>query len=323
MNKRSLLLLFYIFLVFHILNSQDKKEKVTLNVFMIIHNPFIESEGKTLREVFNWKDPDSLAKECISDLNECSGGYLNFVIKERIEVNEFPVKADGFRYTDSSFMQCWKDRKSCHQPDGVDYYQIIEQFDICNKIEKSEIDEVWLFGFPYEGCWESIMVGKDAFFCNSDPITDIDCRRKFVIMGFNYERGVGEMIEDFGHRTESIMIHVFGGWEQNENNDWNKFTLYDKISPGNSHCGNIHFAPNSLKDYDWANKTIVDSYCDDWLNYPDLKGIKKKVDCKDWGCSIRTHHKWWFTRLPKAEGKKDNKWNNWWKYVFDYDNATK
>ena len=28
-------------------------------------------------------------------------------------------------------------------------------------------------------------------------------------MGFNVERGVGEMLEDFGHRTESIMTHVW------------------------------------------------------------------------------------------------------------------
>jgi len=28
-------------------------------------------------------------------------------------------------------------------------------------------------------------------------------------MGFNYERGVGEMLEDLGHRAESILSHVF------------------------------------------------------------------------------------------------------------------
>jgi hypothetical protein len=321
--KKLIISVVFVFSFPLFLFSQINLEKIERKVLMIVHNPYIESRGKTLIELFKWKNPDSLARVCINDLRECSGGYLNFRIVEKIEIDEYPVKSDGFKYDDSSYLECWTNRKSCHQPDGVDYYKIIEDFNIYSKIKSGKIDEIWLFGFPYGGYWESIMVGKDAFYCNSDPITNIDCGRKFIIMGFNFERGVGEMLEDFGHRTESIMMHVFGGWEQNENNDWNKFTLYDKIAPGKAQCGNIHFAPNSLKDYDWANKSIVMSACDDWLNYPDLKGIKRKVDCKDWGCEIRAHHKWWFTRLPKAPGKKDGKWNNWWKYVFDYDNAVK
>jgi hypothetical protein len=315
----SLLLTFSISLF----GQNSTREKLTLKVLLLNYNPFIESENKTLIQVLNWHDPDSLAKICIQDLKECSSGYINYVISERIEVDDFPVKMDGFKYNDSTFLKCWRKKKNFHQPDGIDYHAIIKKYDILNKVKNKEIDEVWLFSFPYAGCWESIMVGKDAFFCNSDPITDIDAGRKFVIMGFNYERGVGEMLEDFGHRFESLMIKVFGGWEVNEKNDWNKFTLYDKEAPGNAQCGNVHFAPNSIKDYDWANKTIVESCCDDWLYYPNLKGIKKKVDCKEWGCEIRSHHKWWFTRLPKASGKKDGKLNNWWKYTFDYDNAIK
>ena len=54
------------------------------------------------------------------------------------------------------------------------------------------------------------MAGRGAYECNSDPVPGVDCPRIFVIMGFNYERGVGEMLEDFGHRTESIMTHVVG-----------------------------------------------------------------------------------------------------------------
>ena len=33
-------------------------------------------------------------------------------------------------------------------------------------------------------------------------------RMLVTVMGFNYERGVGETPEAFGHRVESIMRHV-------------------------------------------------------------------------------------------------------------------
>ena len=70
-----------------------------------------------------------------------------------------------------------------------------------------------MFGGPYFGFYESIMVGEGAYFCNAPPLNKVACSRLFVIMGFNYERGVGEMLEDLGHRAESILTHVFGGWE--------------------------------------------------------------------------------------------------------------
>jgi hypothetical protein len=303
--------------------AQEKDQPITKKVLLIIHNPFIESEGRTLNQVLKWKDPDSLARVCIEDIRECSGGYINFVIAERIEADEWPMLVDGYRYDDSTFLAQWKARKGFHQPEGVDYHELVRRFDIVRKIDEGLIDEVWDIAFPYGGYWESTMMGKNAIYCNSDPHNDIDSKRVFIYMGFNFERGVGEMLEDFGHRAESILEHVYGGWEANEKNDWNKFTLYDKNAPGKAQCGNVHFAPNSVKDYDWANKTVVDSYCDEWLDYPNMTGKKKKVDCKEWGCEIRAHHKWWFSHMPKIAGKKDGKWMNWWKYFMDYENAIK
>jgi len=54
------------------------------------------------------------------------------------------------------------------------------------------------------------MAGPNAFWCNSQPLTNTSMsRRRFVIMGFSFERGVGEMHEAFGHRSESIMEKTF------------------------------------------------------------------------------------------------------------------
>jgi len=63
-------------------------------------------------------------------------------------------------------------------------------------------------------------------------------------MGFNYERGVGEMLEDYGHRTGSIMSHVYGGWDHRApKTNWDRFTLYEKVAPGRAACGNVQYAP--------------------------------------------------------------------------------
>ena len=132
------------------------------------------------------------------------------------------------------------------------------------------------------------------------------------------------MLEDLGHRTESILRKVYGRWDNSlpyqQLNAWERFTLYDKQKPGEAACGNVHFAPNSLADYDWGNKTEVLSNCDDWLTYPYLTGKKRLVNCSEWGNGdIREHHKWWLRHLPKAPGRgPDGKLNNWWRYVVDF-----
>ena len=91
---------------------------------------------------------------------------------KRIELDEYPVKLDGFRYTDDTFLKCWRERKGFHQPDNVDYNAIFKQFDIFTLVESGEIDEVWCFTFPYSGFWETTMAGVGAFYCNSDPVPD-------------------------------------------------------------------------------------------------------------------------------------------------------
>jgi len=299
--------------------SAPKQQVV--KVLVLNFDPAIEAEGgKRLREVFHWNDPRLLAKEYSADLTECSGGFVRYQIVQWLDLDEFPVKVDGFAYDDETYLRCWRERKGWHEPDGVDYRRLIDRFNLVERINGGEIDEVWLFGGPYFGYWESQMVGPTAYWCNSEPIIDKRFKRNFVIMGFNYERGVGEMLENFGHRVESIMTKVYGRWDYKvpleRMNTWERFTLYDKVAPGNAGCGNVHFAPNSEKDYDWGNKRYVWSNCDDWLNYPNMKGQKRLVNCDEWGGGdIRAHHKWWLKHLPKAEGiAPDGKLANWWKY---------
>lgn len=287
-------------------------------VQVIIHNPVVRSQGgRKLSALLKWNDPDHLVQQYIADLRNASYGYVNYEIAERIELDGCPVKEDGFAYQADEYYQRWYTRTGWHEPDRVDYGRLIRDFQMIEKINEKLVDEVWLMGFPYAGYYESQMVGPGAFWCNSPPIENGRTQRRFIIMGFNFERGVGEMLESFGHRAESIMAQLYRG-QRGERNLWAQFTRYDKTHPGRAECGNVHFAPNSDRDYDWGNRNKVRSNCDAWLNFPDLNNQFREVDCREWGNGdIRLHHLWWLRHFPHGNGRSHGISNNWWEYVID------
>ncbi len=296
---------------------------IRARVLAIIHNPVVPAErGRRLHQVLGWNDPDDLARRFIHDVHEASHGLVTYEVVERLEGSGFPVKQDGFAYTVDSYLACWRRRAGFHQPDAVDYHRLLAEFDVIERVNRGDVDEVWLFGFPYAGYYESIMAGPGAFWCNAPPLAPAPrqpAQRRFVVMGFNYERGVGEMLEDLGHRTESIMAHVFRG-ARGEANLWERFTRYDLTHPGRAECGNVHFAPNSVRDYDWGNRRPVFSRCDTWRSFPDLRGQARTVECSEWGNGdIRRHHLWWLEHLPHVAGESHGRLNNWWEYILRVD----
>jgi hypothetical protein len=298
--------------------SYSAEETVAPRVLLIVHNPPVASEGgRRLTQIFGWNDPALLARQYAEDLRECSYGYLNYQIVDQIDADWYPVLKDGFRYDDASYLRAWRSRTH-HQPWEIDYEAQVRTFDLIGRYERGEIDEAWFFAFPYSGDYESTMVGRGAFWCNSPPVPNTEhCNGRFVVMAFNYERGVDCMLENFGHRTESIMSRVYERLGRGRNM-WELFTRYDKIAPGHAQCGNVHFAPNSERDYDWGNPRPVRSYCDEWLSYPELPGNVRTIDCREWGGGdMRVHHKWWLKRLPHAAGETDGVSNNWWRYIVD------
>ena len=291
-------------------------------VLMIALNPVIDAEGgRKLTQVLNWNDPDRLAADYIRDLAEASYGLLQPEIVERLEADEWPVKKDGYRY-DDSFVQTYRNRGPFHQPDLIDYESLVRRFNILGQVASQAIDEVWFFAFPYAGFRESIMGGQGAFYCNSEPLENTQaCPRRFIIMGFSYERGVGEMLENFGHRCESIMRQVYR-FSSPPAHMFRRFCLYDKIAPGQANCGTIHTAPNGEPkpndDRDWTNLRFVASNCDDWLNYPNFTGVTRQVNAAEWGNGdARAHHLWWLKHFPHVAGATSGISNNWWSYVTD------
>jgi hypothetical protein len=310
---------------------------MTPRALVIVLNPTVDpATGKKLIETMGWTDPDQLVAGYIADIDECSGGLVKYSVTQRIDVDEIPVKQDGFQYTTEAFMNVMRTNQGAHDPDMVDYGAIIAKHNLLQRAAAKEFDEVWLFGAPYMGFWESAMAGAGAFFSNGGPIPNTSsCPRKFVVMGFNYQRGVGEMLEDLGHRAESIMSHVFRSeafleftytknrtGTRSPKNLFERFLLFDQIAAGQSNVGSVHYAPNSPSDYEWALMTpVVPSCADDWYQFPNLPTPPnyRPMSAQDWGTGdvIRTHHKWWLKHLPKVAGVTNGIGNNWWKYFID------
>jgi hypothetical protein len=300
--------------------SDAPPQVVHLKTLVIVYDPVVDTKsGKKLSEYMHWNRVEDLARSFMTDILQTSGGLARYQIVERVDVDGFPVKVDGYYYDAQTYLNVIRGVGRPYMPQEADYYATIRRFNILQRIASREIDEVWVFNFPHAGFYESIMGGPGAFWCNAPPLRNTEAAgRRFVIMGFSYERGVGEMLENMGHRAESILEKTYQGLT-GDDNLLKRFTRYEQIAPGRAAVGNIHFAPNSQRDYDWNNRSTVLSECDDWLkNFPNLNGEVRPVTSADWGYGdIREHHKWWFNHLPKVGGSKNGILQNWWQYVMD------
>jgi hypothetical protein len=302
------------------LSEPPERSYIDRKVLVLNYDPILISHGKVrLHDYYHWNDPHLLTTQYLQDLTDSSSNYVRWTVTQFLDLNEWPLKADGFRYTEASYLNAWTSN-AFHSPDGVDYVHIIEQFNLDDRVRKGEVDEVVLWGAPYFGYWESQMAGVGAYWCNSSGISRPGTP-KYVIMGLNYERGVAEAIHSFGHRAESILSHVYGSWDSGTNVQhlWDKFTRYDKDAPGVAACGNVHFPPNAVADYDYANATEVLSSADDWLlHYPDFQGTERKFNAAEWNYDHREYLKWWYRHMPRKPSRyTDGKLNNWWCYIVD------
>jgi hypothetical protein len=270
-----------------------------------------------------WNRVDDLIRGYISDVLLVSGGLVRHEIVQQITINSFPAKVDGYIYDAQTFINVMRGISHPYMPQEVNYHAILERFDILQLVAGGRLDEVWVFNFPHAGFYESIMAGPGAFWCNAPPLSNTEAsQRRFIVMGFSYERGVGEMLENLGHRIESVMEKTFEN-TGSDANLWNRFTRHEQTHPGHAALGNVHFAPNSERDYDWGNPSTVLSECDDWReNFPNFKGVIRAVTAAEWGNGdIREHHKWWMSHIPRASGQRNGIKHNWWQYIANPNNV--
>ena len=320
-------------------------EAINKKVLLVIYDPVL-SNGKKLHEARRWGDPQALTNQIIDFIRSASGGAVNYQVTELAQRNEWPRKTDGFRYTESTYNTCMSDTGTCHRPDDMDYLQMWNDLDICNKASSGQVDEVFIYGFPYAGFDEfAFKIPSDRVPYNRPTNPWLydgrkrnipDCNGKTVfVMGFNYEVGLGNALESYVHRIESAMALTVGrgmwsarcGSENGTASDFDHFTCIDQDANSSSPvtvagCGQSHYAPNSTAEYTYDNRSYKPNACASWNSYPFRDKAITQLKCEAWGCTKEGFYTWMFGHIPKNAGLTENgNLRNWWKYIADFDNA--
>lgn len=304
--------------------SNCKQQIVNIGVYNF--DPIMPQYNNVFcHDAYNWNDPIDLTEQYIETMASVSNDYILFNLTHWQWINDWPVKSDGFVYDANSFDDCWIGGNNCHSPDINNYPLNIANYGIEEKINRNEVDEIWFWGGPNFGYYESVMAGPGAYWINGTPYPNVNTNRPFVVMGFNYERGLAEMLHSNGHRAENHMKRAYNDtWnEANPVSNWDYFTanISKTTSTTTYGVGNIHFPPNGASDYDYGNSNSVVSTALNWANYPNLTGATTIVNKSTWGGPDYhlNYMKFWFDLLPIADGiNADGRLNNWWTYIYDF-----
>jgi len=221
----------------------------------------------------------------------------------------------------------------------TDYAKIMADIDIQTYVEQKGVKEVWLFAYHGDvvGLWESNMSSPYGDVSNSDcdPNDLPVLKHTYTVYHYNYQRDVGEAVEDHTHQIEYLLNYVDG--RDTTPTDkwpdllfWGKFVgsdVSDKMVPVKTpdgsqvyRCGWTHYAPNSESDYDWSNPRTVETDIEDWQ--PEGVGKTQKINCNRWQ---RNDLKWkiyWMQNIPGANNGltfKGKRLTNWWIFKGDWD----
>ena len=308
--------------------TPDNQTQV-VKVLVLSWDPLVPSEGnRPLHEVFNWMSPAGIAARYRESMERNAGEAIRFDVVEWRNINEIPVFEDGFQYTPEQYVQNRRTKTGWHLNVPADFRRIVEEQGIVSLINSGTVDEVWCIGDHYFALpGESWMAGPEAFFINGPVYADIPTIRPFACMGFSYERP-DTLTHNMGHRTEATLNRIYGGWNlQNPVTNWDNFSANYLDSNGVPGIGTAHVPANGDSHYDYANTRTVLSTADDWLNYPNLTGATTPITRTAWSKEGREYQweyfEWYYNHLPRASGvNADGKQNNWWKYLYNFENYT-
>lgn len=306
--------------------TAERPPQILVKVLALNYDP--KFQGQVLHEAFHWSDPRLLAKNYMEDMESASGGMIKFDIVEWRDLDEIYARDDGGRFTIEEYVRNRRAGKGWPAEYNADYPRIIAEQKVVSMVDAGRVDEVWIFSDHYFGLLEASMAGPGAFFINGGVYPQVPSKRPFAFYGFNYQRGVAEMLHNTSHRAESTMNRIYGKWNlKNPQNNWEKFSANSSQSNGVAGVGTCHWPANAMRDYDYGNLRVVNSWADDFLNYPNLSGQTKKVSFATWSEKGGDHHrnymKWYFGHLPRAPGvNPDGRLNNWWRYLYDFTNYT-
>ena len=306
--------------------NNPKQTNQTLRVLAIEINPVLNTvkNKPKVSDYFN-QSYDIAVNELIEDIEDMSHGYINIQINHEY-LNEFPTYKEKItlangtksnRLDEETFLKeannGWYDYvvKSKYITDLYqnhnyifDYDYIINKYNLIERRNKNEFDQVWLVGIDPTLSYETIMVGNNPYWINA-PGYKANCSN-FQIAGASMSRRDAQL-HALEHGVEGIMNAVFHSSFQeysdytnkstyyyynlkydsykkdtiniNSLTEYNKLNLWEKFILGTynnsftfSSVGNVHFPFNGESDYDYENKNNVYTNWREWLDYPNING---------------------------------------------------
>ncbi|MBA3468558.1 MAG: hypothetical protein H0T53_02830 [Herpetosiphonaceae bacterium] len=297
----------------------------TVKVYGFVFNPLMQ--GQPNIEYGGWNEPTVMNTNYISDVLEASGGTVGHTIVAQAELNAWTPKLGGYSFNEADYAACLTSNgTTAHCATMTDYAATLNSTfggaatSACAMLEQGAVDEIWWWGGPWFGFLEYLTV---------DPQTLCPgVAQPFTVMGFNYERTEAEMLHDLGHRAEKAVSEGVGYelWDRfdGQRHRYGAGTFPD-VDPADTHCGNVHFAPNGTQHYIRNRDFPVLSDCNDWQNYPALTGAQEELNYQSWyGGNARNEMKWWLSRLPHNRGLSQPATlpyavhHNWWKYIYPW-----
>ena len=196
-----------------------------LRVLIIEQNPTLESKGITaVEELGQAEDLELVVDEMIEDIEYSSHGLVDVEIVAYEKFDEFVMSkqkitlADGsksyqldedtwFELMANGWRTYWVNKDVSKLGEyQYDYDYLMDKFDLIERRNNDEFDQVWLVGADPINPYETVMVGNNPYWVNG-PGIEKDCDN-FVIMTVYVSRRDANF-ECFGHMAENIMRKVF------------------------------------------------------------------------------------------------------------------
>lgn len=308
---------------------------ITVKVLVLSYNPVIPSTG---RRVFasrpEYTDPLKLTNSFFREVYTASSGIVNYQLAEFRTLDYVPKYANGLQLAPQEYF----DRMmagTLPQGVGIDHDGMLLREGVADLVNSGKVDEVFVY-YDGPGMFESWMLGPRSFWINGTAYTSFPTTKPFVSMGFTPFVKTGNMLHSLGHRSEDTLQRFYGNWNLRV-----PVTLFDRFS-ANFHdspgvlagVGTVHFPANASQDYETFSTREVESCANDFLTPYSGPPTRVTVSRKNWGDAIggleettetqveyeRGYQRWRFRHFPKFTGRDTGgRLNNWWRYMYRFD----
>jgi hypothetical protein len=255
--------------------AASPRERISVRVYVLDFDPLLDN-GRALTVDRGWGNPFALDAAYVADVSAASANIIDHRIVKTTVVRGYPIKVKGFTFTNAQYLGCLVDSSADYCDDLIDYGSVLSTaYDphfgsACDALMKKRVDEVWLWGGPWFG-YSEFNIATPNSLCGQ-------VTRTFAVMGFSYERGIGEMVHDLGHRAEFLIPASigYGIWDrfdgQRQRYAQDFFcpaapdATHPEVDPPVGHAGNPHFPPNASCHYQYDRDYPVLSDANDWAN---------------------------------------------------------